>query len=238
MQKRVTNNTESKDFVREYFKKWPKFYFFVANVIGPIMPTGLGGNGFLDRYPKEGKTLNLGSGPRVLKDTKVINVDLTAYASVDIVADVMNVPLPDASVARIVSDNVLEHVKDPVKAVQEMYRLLEPGGLAYIATPFMYPFHSSPSDYQRWTIQGLRELFNEFEIVEQGVRGGPFSALNTYMCHVTGVLFSFGVPFLYSFFVNASMFVFWPIKLLDIVFAYVPNAVDISAVLYIVVKKR
>lgn len=224
--------------VREHFKKWPKLYFFVANVIGPILPTGMGGNNFLDKYKREGKTLNLGSGPRVLNDPEVINVDLTAYESVNIVADVLSVPLPDASIARIVSDNVLEHVKDPLQAVKEMHRLLEPGGLLYVATPFMYPFHSSPSDYQRWTDRGLRELFSEFEIVEQGIRGGPFSALDTYLCHLTGVIFSFGVPFLYSIIVNVAMFIFWPIKLLDIVFAHVPNAADVSAVLYIVVKKR
>ncbi|TSC87223.1 MAG: type 11 methyltransferase [Parcubacteria group bacterium Gr01-1014_8] len=223
--------------VRYFFKRWPNFYYAVAYVFGPVLFTGLGAKKFLRRYPTTGSILNLGSGPRIL-GSGVTNVDIESYPGVSILADVCAVPLPDGSVSRIVSDNVLEHVKDPIAAVKEMERLLESNGLAYVCIPFLYPFHFSPYDYQRWTVGGYRELFKNFEIIEVGVRSGPFSALCAFLCHFTGTLFSFGTPTLNSLITNVSMFIFFPIKYLDIVFAHIPEAHAVAAVLYCVVRKR
>ncbi len=223
--------------VREIFKRWPKFYFFIATVFGPMMFCGLSPKKFLKRYGGAGQTLNLGSGPRVISK-EVTNVDIYPYEGVEIIADIRNVPLPAGGTARIICDNVLEHVKDPAAAVAEMHRLLQSGGYAYIATPFLYPFHSSPSDYQRWSTVGLRELFKEFEMVEIGVRAGPFSTLAAFLCHLVGVIFSFGSASLNSLLTNLVMFVLFPIKLLDIVFNYWPGAEQVAAVLYCVVRKK
>lgn len=223
--------------VRTFFKRWPGFYFFVATVFGPMLFCGVSAKKFLRDYPRAGKALNIGSGPRKYRNFDVMNIDIDLYPGVDMIADAGTVPLPDGSVARIVSDNVLEHVATPQRAVAEMRRLLEPGGLAYISTPFLYPFHSSPSDYQRWTKQGLLELFSEFEVVKIGVRAGPFSALDAYLCHLASVLFSFGSPSLRSFIPNLVMFIFFPVKLLDLIGNYVPGAEEVAAVFYVIVRK-
>jgi SAM-dependent methyltransferase len=225
------------DDLRSYFKRWPRFYFFVMIVFGPILFTGLSPKVFLRRYPSTGKVLNVGSGPRRIA-AGVINIDLHPYAGVDILADASSIPLSDGSVGRIISDNVLEHVENPTAVVAEMYRLLESGGMAYIAIPFIYPFHSSPNDYQRWTKPGLAELFKRFEIVDTGVRAGPFSALVAYMCHLCGFLFSFGSARLDSLITNLAMFVFFPIKFLDTVFSRWPRAENMAAVLYCVIRKK
>lgn len=222
--------------IREFFKRWPSLYYVIATVFGPVVFCGLSAGRFLSRYPRNGMTLNLGSGPRVIGEG-VTNVDIHPYPGVLIVADASAVPLPDGSVARIVSDNVLEHVKDPRAVVAEMRRLLEPSGLAYIATPFLYPFHSSPSDYQRWTKEGLKELFRDFEIVEIGTRAGPFSALDAQLCHMAGVLFSFGSPTLKSFVTNVALLVFLPVKLPDLIVNYLPGTEDVASVLYCVVRQ-
>ena len=223
--------------VREFFKRWPTFYFFIATVFGPLMFCNLSAKKFLAKYPREGRTLNIGSGARII-GSEVENVDIYPYKGVSIVADATHLPLENSSVSRIISDNVLEHVKNPQAVVAEMYRLLEPGGLAYIATPFLYPFHSSPSDYQRWSAEGLRELFAEFEMVELSVRAGPFSALTAYLCHMVGFIFSFGSSRLNSLLTNLVMFVLFPIKFLDLIFNYWPSAHTVAAVLYCVVRKK
>ena len=202
-----------------------------------MMFCGLSASAFLKKYQRDGKTLNLGSGPRIIS-SDVVNVDIHPYPGVSIVADATAVPLEDGSVARIISDNVLEHLIDPRAAVAEMKRLLQSGGMVYVATPFLYPFHSSPNDYQRWTKEGLIQLFQDFEIVEIGVRAGPFSALTVYLNHLFATIFSFGSQSLYSLVLNLVMFITFPIKLLDIVFNYWPNAVTMSAVLYCVAKKK
>ncbi len=221
---------------REYFKQWPEFYYAVAVVFGPVLMTGVSAKKFLRHYPSDGTILNLGSGPKIVAPG-VTNVDIHPYRGVSMVADVLSVPLPDGAAERIISDNVLEHVKEPYKAVAEMHRLLAPGGYVYISTPFLYPFHSSPSDYQRWTVEGYRQLFKDFKIVEIGTRAGPFSALCTWACHFTGFVLSFGSPTLNSFFTNASMFVLFPIKLPDIIFNFWPNSHEVAAVLYCVLRK-
>lgn len=230
-------NTIAERDVRSYFKRWPRLYYFVTVVFGPNLFVGLSPKSFLRQYPSTGKKLNLGSGTRRIAED-VVNIDIHPYPGVSLVADATSVPLPDGSVSRIISDNVLEHVKVPIAAVAEMHRLLESGGMAYIATPFMYPFHSSPNDYQRWTKHGLNELFKDFDIVDVGVRCGPFSALMAYMCHLSGTLFSFGIPFLDSLITNLVMFVFFPVKYLDLIFAYWPKAENVAAVLYCVVRKK
>ena len=223
--------------VREYFKRWPAFYFFIATVFGPLMYSGVSTQQFLRRYLSTGKILNLGSGPRIISKA-VTNVDIEAYSGVSLVADVNAVPLPDGSTSRIISNTVLEHVRDPDAAVREMYRLLEKGGMAYITTPFLYPFHSSPSDYHRWSAEGLRELFKDFEIVEIGTRAGPFSALTAWSVHTVGFVLSFGSPTLNSLFTNMSMFLLFPLKLPDIIFNHWPKSETVAAVLYCVVRKR
>ena len=223
--------------IRSFFKQWPWLYYAVATIFGPMMFCRLSSKKFLKKYNREGKTLNLGSGPRSIGDG-VINVDIHPYPTVGIVANVLSVPLPDGNVARIVSDNVFEHVTQPQQAVKEMERLLEVGGLIYFSTPFLYPFHSSPNDYQRWTRQGLEQLFCDFEIIEIGVRAGPFSALTVYLNHLFAIIFSFGSRRLESILVNLVMFVTFPIKLLDLIFNYWPHADEMAAVLYLVARKK
>jgi SAM-dependent methyltransferase len=231
-----TTDTAAFD-VRTFFKRWPKFYYFIAVVFGPMFFTGLSSRKFIEKYQVRGTILNLGSGPRIIAK-EVTNVDIHPYLGVTLVADIMAVPLPDGSAAGIISDNMLEHVLDPTQAVREMRRLLQHNGLAYVAIPFVYPFHASPSDYYRWSRAGLYQLFNEFEIVEFGIRGGPFSALDAFLCHLVGLTFSFGSDRLYMFFSNVAMFIFLPIKLLDVIFSRLPNAEYLAADIYIVARKR
>jgi len=45
-----------------------------------------------------------------------------------------SMPLPDASQDVVFCDSVLEHVVSPVKSLAEMYRVLAPGGIAFITT--------------------------------------------------------------------------------------------------------
>jgi len=207
------NETSSKDRVeniRDAFKRWPRLYFFIATVFGPLMFCGLSGKGFLKKYGSEGVCLNLGSGPRVIGE-EVVNVDMYPYKGVSVIADITALPFKDGSVSRIVCDTVLEHV---------------------------HPFHSSPSDYQRWTYGGLLHLTRDFETVEGGNRAGPFSALTVWLCYFFASAFSFGSKSLYWVLINMAMFIFFPIKLLDIVGNHLPQATNMAAVLYVVIRKK
>jgi len=80
--------------------------------------------------------------------------------------DVMDMNLKSESVDNFVCVNVLEHVPKPKKSVNEILRVLKPGGFVLFSIPFMYPFHGAPSDYQRFTFEGIKILLKDFEILE------------------------------------------------------------------------
>ena len=222
--------------MRDYFKKFPRFYYLMMHVFGPALFLGTSPKSFLRQFPSSGKIVNLGSGPRVISP-EVTNVDIAPYPGVSIVSDIVSMPFYDGSVSRIICDNVLEHVSNPEKAVREIHRVMESGGLAYVSTPFLYPFHSSPNDFYRFTDEGLRALFSEFKIVEVGTRSGPFSVLNTYLCYLFATFFSFGSERLYWILVDISIFIFFPIKFLDLLFNYLPQSSHVACHLYCIIRK-
>lgn len=112
-----------------------------------------------------GDCLDLGAGmskykARILERAKSYKtMDMQALPGIDVVGDVLRPPFADASFDTVVSTQVLEHVKEPWTMVEQMARVLRPGGTAIVTTPFMYPFHADPHDYFRYTEEGMRHLF-------------------------------------------------------------------------------
>jgi SAM-dependent methyltransferase len=228
------------DFIREFFKKWPALYYFIAMVFGPVWYSGIGPKKFLETYFPHVHTkqmiLNLGSGPKVIRPD-IVNVDAHAYETVSVVADLHALPFGDGSVQGIISETVIEHTVDPKSVVAEMHRVLSIGGIGYMTIPFLYPFHASPNDYMRWTHEGVRILLSDFEIVEIGVRSGIFSVLNEWLCYVLPSFFSFGNDRIYWLLVNLSLLIFFPVKCLDFFACKLPFAHRMASIFYCVFKK-
>ena len=232
---------QGKDIFREFFKVWPRFYYFIGMVFGPLYQGYMSPRQFLKKhFPHEGSgsiLLNLGSGPKILRKD-LINVDVTRYHEVHVVADLTALPFSDGTIDGFICETALEHVLDPHSAIAEMERVLKTGGIGYITVPFLYPFHSSPYDYTRWTEQGLRTMFSKFDIIEIGTRSGLFSVLNVWLCYLMPSIFSFGNDRLYWFFVNLSLIIFFPIKFLDIITNRLPFANRTASILFCVVRKK
>ena len=68
--------------------------------------------------------------------------------------------------------HVLEHTRHPARAARNIERVLRPGGLAYVATPWSQAFHATPDDYWRFSVRGLMLLFGQLEIVSSFYSGG------------------------------------------------------------------
>ena len=232
-----SDKSDISNSIKEYFKKWPRSYYFVSDFFGPMYFGGLNPKKFLLKFGNNNnKTVNLGSGARKIADG-VTNVDMTKYKGVDVVASLCNLPFQDNTFDRVICDQVFEHLEFPDQASEEIYRILNTNGVAYISTPFLYPFHSSPADYQRWTKQGLDKLFRKFEILEVGVRSGPFSVITVYMSYIGASIFSFGSDKLYWILVYMFNFIFFPIKFIDVLANKLPFIINCSSCLYCVIKK-
>lgn len=83
-------------------------------------------------------------------------------------------PFPDQSFDTILSNDVLEHLKEPDLAWGEMTRVLRPSGKAIVTVPFLYHLHEEPHDYHRFTAYKLRDFCakNELTILELEPYGG------------------------------------------------------------------
>lgn len=63
---------------------------------------------------------------------------------IDIVCDIVAIPQPDRSFDAILCSEVLEHIPDPTKALDEFARLLKPGGTLILTAPFASLVHFAP----------------------------------------------------------------------------------------------
>ncbi|MFA5996719.1 MAG: methyltransferase domain-containing protein [Candidatus Paceibacterota bacterium] len=98
----------------------------------------------------------------------------------DIVGDIHALPFPDNSQPAIACESVLEHVEDPIRAMKELYRVLEPGGYLYVYVPFLFYYHAEKTyykDYWRFTKDAIEMLFKEFSHVEIQRARGPLETL-------------------------------------------------------------
>ncbi len=106
-------------------------------------------------------------------DYKIL--DKVADYHPDIVGDIHDLPFEDNSQEALICIAVLEHVEEPHRAVQEMFRVLKPGGYCFIYVPFLYYYHAHEGyykDFFRYTKDGILYLAKDFSSCEmQGVRG-------------------------------------------------------------------
>jgi len=120
-----------------------------------------------------------------------VNLDLAAVAGVDVVADAERLPFASGVFQRVECDAVLEHVRNPVRAMEEIHRVLTPGGYAHLVTPFCHPFHEYPADYRRFTLEGLKQLAGPMEVVAEGWRTGPTATLLAVIIEYVKLLLPF-----------------------------------------------
>jgi len=96
------------------------------------------------------------------------------------IGDIQDMPMvPSKKYDSAICLEVLEHVPDPFRAAQEIYRILSPGGVALVSVPHLSRLHDLPHDYYRYTRYGLAQLLTQagFEVVQIAERGGLFSFL-------------------------------------------------------------
>ncbi len=83
---------------------------------------------------------------------------------IDIISDITAIPVPDASFDAVLCTEVLEHVPDPVKALEEFARVLKKKGVLILSAPFVSMTHFSPFHF----CTGFNKYFYETHLGRLG----------------------------------------------------------------------
>jgi SAM-dependent methyltransferase len=95
-----------------------------------------------------------------------IATDLEKHEGIDKIVNVIDFgSLENNYYDLILCLNVLEHIADPHRAVDEMHKGLRTGGVLFLVTPFLFPIHDPPYDFYRYTEYGLTKMLNCFSRV-------------------------------------------------------------------------
>ena len=101
---------------------------------------------------------------RKLKHIELITADLYSPI-VDVKADICDLPFEDNSFDMIFCNHVLEHIEDDHKAMQELYRVLKPGGMGVFQIPQDYSRKTTYEDFTITTPEKRTKHFGQYDHV-------------------------------------------------------------------------
>jgi SAM-dependent methyltransferase len=89
------------------------------------------------------RKLHLGCGKHILEG--YVNVDAAPISGVDLVHDLKKFPWPfqDGQFEEVIAVDVLEHLPDTIRTMEELYRTTKPGGLVHIRVPYFNSWDAS-----------------------------------------------------------------------------------------------
>lgn len=89
--------------------------------------------------------------------------DMRRGPGVDRLENLSQLSLPNHVAQSILCLDTLEHVFEVERAVQEMIRILAPGGIMALSVPMNFPIHDYPDDYWRLTPSCLMRLLGPLD---------------------------------------------------------------------------
>lgn len=123
-----------------------------------------------------GKLLDFGCGSKpyqtLFETTEYIGTDIEVSGhdhineDIDVYYDGKTLPFDNETFDSVFSSEVFEHIFNLPEILDELYRVLKPGGHMLVTVPFVWDEHEVPYDFARYTSFGLRHIFREkgFEI--------------------------------------------------------------------------
>jgi SAM-dependent methyltransferase len=235
----VPLRVDSLDSLKGRLKRWlGKYYYtFGLQVIAPTYPFNYRRRIVRWLEPHRQLVVDVGCGNHRLDDD-IICLDLYDYDAVDVVCNLEALPFKPQSVDAFVSRSVLEHVPDPVRVVRHMHRCTRTGGMSLHLIPFLFPFHASPHDFQRYTHKGLELLFQGWEVVEQTNATGPVTLVLISAIEFLSILLSFGRERVKAYAYLLCCLLFFPLKYLDAPFVNRRSFLTLAPTIFLVVRKR
>lgn len=156
----------------------------IANVyqeLGDALDMRSGISGEYERsVAASGRVLDIGgqnstsaSGVRLreLGARDVVATDIHPRHRPDLVDDITATTIEPESFDGVWCAAVLEHVKEYWIAIENIHRILRPGGEAFVYVPFCFKFHARV-DYHRFTVTEVARMMQQFDEVKVFVPGG------------------------------------------------------------------
>lgn len=170
----------------------------------------------ISALPPEGAGLNIGAG-RTRLGENIRNLEIEPGPGIDLVGSVEALPLDDATIDLVITQEVLEHVRNPFGAMSEIARVLKVGGKAYVQLPFMIGYHGCPDDFWRFTHSGMDELAARagLRVLERGVTVGPATGFYRIAVEFAAIFGSVFSRRLYRPAKGAAAILLYPLKWID-----------------------
>jgi SAM-dependent methyltransferase len=144
----------------------------------------------------KGRMLDVGCGFRPYEKTffaaatDYIGADcLSDRSRPDVVCSALELPFPENSFDTVASTEVLEHVPEPLRALNEMRRVLKPGGYLILSAPLYWPRHEVPYDFYRYPYDGILYLVKQsgLDLKRLFNRGRSYAYIGQAIQHVQPV---------------------------------------------------
>ncbi|GAN47805.1 methyltransferase domain-containing protein [Methylobacterium radiotolerans] len=137
-------------------------HFDIGDYVNESANPGYGGFDHELATNPEKLYLDIGCGFREKMFDNCLYLEVYPSRSADlIVAPDCTYPIRDGVLDGIGCFAVLEHTRKPWLVIQEMHRMLKPGGRVWIDLPFLQPVHGYPSHFFNATREGLTSVFQD-----------------------------------------------------------------------------
>ena len=196
------------------FRKWFVRTFWATHNDSPVIRQTL--QELLGTLGAEQRGLNVGCGDTQL-DERILNVDVHPTPTVDCVCDALHLPFAAEAFGLVFSQEAVEHVPDPFRAVQEMGRVMRNGGRLYLQVPFVIGYHPGPHDYWRFSREGIRVLVERAGLLCEKVVicVGPGTGAYRILVELLAGIGARMLPSSYTFWKALNAVLFYPLKWLD-----------------------
>lgn len=104
-------------------------------------------------------------------DIGYVGCDVRQGAEIEQLEELSSLPYPSESARTICCINVLERLFEPQRAMQEMLRLLAPGGVVVVCASALRDSSGTPGHYWQVTPQGLQRLLSPLAATLLGWQG-------------------------------------------------------------------
>ena len=185
------------------------------------------------------RALNLGSG-HTPRRVGMINFDRVQTAEVDCIGMAEQLPFRSETIKVVITQETLEHVREPSTALAEIHRVMMPGGVLYCQLPFVIGYHPGPTDFWRFSQQGIEQIVLQagFQCDEVSIAVGPATGFYRIAVEFVALMAARAFRNLYIPAKAAAALLLAPVKLLDPLLLQCDQADRLAGGYYVVAHKN